>query len=71
MTIDFHAHPVPDAFRKWLPLPYVDGSIAEIRRCMAKGALGVKVPTNANGVYLGDPALDPVMEELDRQRWIY
>ena len=50
-----------------LPLPYVDGSIAEIRRCMAKGALGVKVPTNANGVYLGDPALDLVMEELDRQ----
>ena len=50
-----------------LPLPYVDGSIAEIRRCMRMGALGVKVPTNANGVYLGDPALDPVMEELDRQ----
>jgi hypothetical protein len=20
MTIDFHAHPVPDAFRKWLPM---------------------------------------------------
>ena len=34
---------------------------------MGKGALGVKVPTNANGVYLGDPGLDPVMEELDRQ----
>ncbi len=34
---------------------------------MRMGALGVKVPTNANGVYLGDPALDPVMEELDRQ----
>ena len=145
MTIDFHAHPVPNAFRKWLPLldidviaddgfplpqwskeshlqfmneagidytvlslptphihhgdddksllaareindelaslkadrfgwtaclplPYVGGSIAEIRRCMAKGALGVKVPTNANGVYLGDPALDQVMEELDNQK---
>jgi len=144
MTIDFHAHPVPDAFRKWLPLldidviaddgfplpqwskeahlrfmddagidytvlslptphihrgddekslqaaveindelaslksdrfgwtaclplPCVDGSIAEIRRCMERGALGVKVPTNANGVYLGDPVLDPVMEELDMQ----
>ena len=143
MTIDFHAHPVPDAFRKWLPLldidviaddgfqlpqwnremhlqfmddagidytvlslptphihngddekslqaaveindelaslksdrfgwtaclplPYVEGSIAEIRRCMEKGALGVKVPTNGGGVYLGDPSLDPVMEELDR-----
>ncbi len=50
-----------------LPLPYTDGSIAEIRRCMAKGALGVKVPTNASGVYLGDPALDPAMAELDRQ----
>lgn len=52
-----------------LPLPYTDGSIAEIRRCMAKGALGVKVPTNASGIYLGDPALDPVMAELDRPRW--
>ena len=144
MTIDFHAHPVPEAFRRWLPLldidvieddgfplpqwskeahlrfmddagidytvlslptphihhgddekslqaaveindelaslesarfgwtaclplPYVDGSIAEIRRCMKNGAIGVKVPTNANGVYLGDPDLDPVMEALDRQ----
>ena len=24
MTIDFHAHPVPDAFRKWLPLLNID-----------------------------------------------
>ena len=24
MTIDFHAHPVPDAFRKWLPLLGID-----------------------------------------------
>lgn len=24
MTIDFHAHPVPDAFRKWLPLLDID-----------------------------------------------
>ena len=117
MTIDFHAHPVPDAHLQFmdeagidytvlslptphihhgddekslqaameindelallqsdrfgwtacLPLPYVDGSIAEIRRCMEKGALGVKVPTNANGVYLGDPILDSVMEELNRR----
>ena len=50
-----------------LPLPYVEGSVAEIRRCMEKGALGVKVPTNANGIYPGDPILDPVMEELNRQ----
>ena len=24
MTIDFHAHPVPEAFRKWLPLLNID-----------------------------------------------
>lgn len=31
-------------------------------------ALGVKFPTNANGVYPGDPKLDPVMEELNRRK---
>lgn len=31
------------------------------------GALGVKVPTNSYGVYLGDPALDGVIEELNRR----
>ena len=24
MPIDFHAHPVPEAFRKWLPLLNID-----------------------------------------------
>ena len=24
MTIDFHAHPVPDAFREWLPMLDID-----------------------------------------------
>ena len=37
-----------------LPFPSSEGSIAEIRYAMDKlGALGVKVPSNAGGIYLG------------------
>lgn len=49
-----------------LPLPDVEGSISEIRYSFDNlGALGVKVPTNSNGVYLGDSRLDKVFEELN------
>ena len=38
-----------------LPFPSSEGSIAEISYAMDKlGALGVKVPSNAGGIYLGD-----------------
>ena len=60
------SHPDRFLWTACLPLPYVEGSIEEIRRCLGeKGAAGVKVPTNANGIYLGDPSLDPVMEVLN------
>lgn len=53
-------------FAAVLPLPDVASSIAEARRALAlQGALGVKVPTNACGIYLGDPSLDPLMAYLD------
>ena len=53
------------------PLPAVQESIDEIARAYDElGALGVKVPSNANGVYFGDPVLDPVLEELNRRRAI-
>lgn len=56
------------SFCACLPLPAVQGTIDEIRFVYDElGAIGVKVPTNANGVYLGDPILDPVMEELNRR----
>ena len=55
-------HPDRFGWTACLPLPYVEGSLQEIQRCLDEnGALGVKVPTNADGVYLGDPVLDPVM----------
>ncbi len=48
-----------------LPLPSVKEAIAEARRALGKlGAVGVKLPTNARGVYLGAPELDPLMEAL-------
>lgn len=49
-----------------LPLPEIEESIEEIRYCAA--ALNIHsfcLMTNSKGVYLGDPLLDPVMEELN------
>ena len=54
---------------KWcatLPLPSVPEAVAEAERALDElGAAGVKLPTNARGLYLGDEALDPLMEALD------
>lgn len=49
-----------------LPMPSVDGSINEINYTMSKlGALGVKVASNSDGVYLGDEMFDPIFKELN------
>ena len=51
-----------------LPLPSVEGSIAEIDRAMKNlNALGFKVASNSHGIYLGDSSLDPIFEELSRR----
>jgi 6-methylsalicylate decarboxylase len=58
----------PDRFGFFatLPLPDVDGSLAEIAHAYdALAADGVILLANSDGVYLGDPAFDPVMAELD------
>jgi predicted TIM-barrel fold metal-dependent hydrolase len=63
------AHPDRFGFAATLPLPCVDGSIAEARRCFDElGAVGVKVPSNAHGVYLGDKSYEPLMEVLDEYK---
>lgn len=59
-------HPDKLGFATLLPLPGVQESIDEAKRGFEElGAIGVKVPSNANGVYLGDPSLDPLFEMLD------
>ena len=49
-------------------MPAVGESVEEARRCLDElGALGVKLPSNGNGVYLGDPSLEPLMAFLDER----
>ncbi|GAA1845776.1 amidohydrolase family protein [Pseudonocardia ailaonensis] len=60
----------PDRFGHFasLPLPDVDGAIAEAARALDElGSDGVTVKTHAGGRYLGDPANEPLWAELDRR----
>lgn len=51
-----------------LPLPDVDAAIAEIEYCSERlHANGFALLTNIGGIYLGDPAFDPVFGELERR----
>lgn len=53
------------------PLPCVEAAVDEAVYAMDRlGARGVVLMSNAREVYLGDPALDPLWEELNRRRAI-
>jgi len=61
----------PDRFGSFagIPLPDVDGSLEELSHAYdVLGLDGVVLFTNTNGVYLGDAALEPFFEELERRR---
>lgn len=63
------AHPGRFGFFATLPLPDVDGALAELAYAFdALGADGVVLLANSRGVYLGDPRLDALFDELDRRR---
>src|SRR2546423_6747514 len=60
----------PPRFRLLAALPTNEpqAALAEIERAKAElHADGFAVTCHYNDVYLGDPSLEPVMEELDRQ----
>ncbi|WP_300426872.1 amidohydrolase family protein [uncultured Thalassolituus sp.] len=60
------AHPFRFGFFATLPMPLVDESCAVLRHAFdSLDADGVCLLANTNGVFLGDPALDPIMEELN------
>ncbi len=51
-----------------LPFPNVESSIEEFYYATEKlGALGVKVASNSDGVYLGDEQLAPIFAELNKK----
>ncbi|MDJ0396407.1 amidohydrolase family protein [Rhodococcus sp. G-MC3] len=51
-----------------LPLPDVDGAIIEATYALDElGADGVTFLSNAHGMYLGNPRLEPLLAELDRR----
>lgn len=59
----------PDTFGVMasLPLPEIEKSVEEVRYCHEVLKVnGFTLTTNSCGVYLGDPMLDPVMDELNR-----
>ena len=60
----------PDRFGLFasLPLPDVDGSLAETAHALdVLGADGLVVETNHHGIYLGDARMEPLWQELDRR----
>jgi 6-methylsalicylate decarboxylase len=62
------AHPDRFGFFASMPLPDIDGGCAELCRAVDDlGAQGAIMLSNAGGVYLGNPSLTPVLEELDRR----
>ncbi len=62
------AHPGRFGLFASLPLPDVEGSLAEIAHAFDElNADGVVLMTNTDGVYPADPKLDAVMAELDRR----
>jgi len=60
----------PDRFGSFaaLPLPDVDGALEELRYALDVLKLdGVLLFSNVQGIYLGDPRLEPILTELERR----
>lgn len=65
-----HVRAAPERFAglAFLPLPNVDRALAELAHALDElGLEGVTLLSNVAGTYLGDPAWDPLFDELDRR----
>lgn len=61
-------HPGRFGFYAALPAPDVDAALAELDHATGTlGAWGVSLITNVHGVYIGDPAMEPLWAELARR----
>lgn len=67
----------PDQFPGWVAqgaLGAPDAGVAEARRAIENGALGVQIYTNVAGKPIDDPAFEPffaLMEKLDKPIWLH
>lgn len=65
------AHPAHFRFFASLPLPSIPDSLVEIDYALdTLGAVGFCVLSNANGIYMGDKALDPIFDKLNERKAI-
>ncbi len=63
------AHPHRFGYLASTPLPDVAGAVEEAERMLRhEGADGLIIETNHNGIYPGDPALEPFWARLDQYR---
>ena len=61
-------HPTRFGYWATLPLPDVDGTLAELAyACDVLDADGVTMLSNHHGIYIGDARFEPVIAELDRR----
>jgi len=64
-------HPDHFLFFASLPLPDVEGSLAEIDYALDHlGAVGFQILTNSHGIYPGDPRLSRVFDKLSERKTI-
>jgi aminocarboxymuconate-semialdehyde decarboxylase len=61
------AHPGRIRWMASLPWEYPQAAIAELKRCVEQGAVGVMVLANIAGRSLTDPLFAPVWQEIDRR----
>lgn len=61
-------YPDQFSFAACLPLPNIELAVKEaVYSYDVLGACGIKVPSQANGIYLGDEQFEPLMQELNRR----
>lgn len=64
-------YPEKFSFAACLPLPNVELALAEAKYSLENlQACGVKLASQSNGLYLGDEALDPLMEYLNEKQTV-
>ena len=64
-------HPQRFGLFATLPLPLIDQSLTEIDHAFDRlNAVGIKLPTNAGGIYLSDRRFDPIFNALNQRRAI-